>query len=498
MHEKYLELKGLLAEYSDLSMIRMRLAWDQRTMMPRAGAAARAEQMATLEKVIHEKFIDPTIGRLLEQLRPYEESLPYDSDEASLLRFTRHEYEKQTKIPTELASEMARARTMGESAWAQARAANNYGHFLPHLQANVDLKFKYIECLDEGQPTPYDILLDDYEQGMKTAEVQASFDELKKGLVPLIGAIVEKQESVSNACLHGDFPAETQKALCHNILERLGARWDSWRLDPTVHPFASGSMQDIRITTRYLPNFVAGALFATMHEFGHGLYEHQVSPELARTPLARGASLGIHESQSRLWENLVGRSRPFWQGMYAQVQAAFPEQFANVPVEEFYQAINKVKPSYIRVEADEVTYPLHIILRFELEQEIIQGKIALKELPEAWNARFKEYVGLDVPNDAQGVLQDVHWSYGAMGYFPTYALGSIIACQLWEKIVAEIGDIETQITQGEFSALREWLRVNIHQHGRKFTPSELLQRVVGSGIEVEPFLRYLRRKFGEQ
>lgn len=498
MQEKYAELKNRLASISDLARVQSLLGWDQRVMMPARGAAARAEQMATLTTVIHEKFTDPAIGRLLDDLRPYEESLPYESDEAGLMRVTRRDYKKQTKIPAELASEMARARSLGQETWVQARAESSFARFLPALQANVDLKFKYIEALDEGQETPYDILLDDFEPRMKTVEVQTCFDELKPGLIPLINAIREREDLVSDAPLHGNFPVETQKQLCLSILETFGVGPDSWRLDPTVHPFAGGGYDDIRITTRYYPHFLGAALFGTMHEFGHGLYEHQLGPNLQRTPLGRGTSMSIHESQSRMWENLVGRSRAIWHSLYPRLQQFFPDQLGDVEMESFYRAINRVHPSFIRVEADEATYALHIILRFELEQEIIQGKIALKDLPEAWNARFKQYFGLDVPNDAQGVLQDVHWSYGGLGYFPTYALGSIVACQLWERIGEQIPDLEDQIAAGEFGSLRQWLGQNIHQHGRKFTANELLHRITGSGvIQVGPFLRYLRAKYGE-
>lgn len=498
MEQKYQELKELLAPIDDLTKIQRLLSWDQSTMMPSRGAAARADQMATLAAILHEKFTDPAIGRLLDQLRPYEESLPYESDEASLIRFVRRDYEKQTKIPAQLASELARARVTGKNAWARARAESDFAQFLPYLQANVDLKFKYIEHLHDGEPTPYDVLLDDYEPDMKTAEVKACFDALKQELIPLIRATQERDEAVSDACLEGDFPPDAQRVLCHRFLELLGAEWDSWRLDPTLHPFASGSYDDIRITTRYNPKFLTYALFGTMHEFGHGLYEHQLGKNLERTPLGRGTSMGVHESQSRTWENLVGRSRAFWSRAYSQLQEHFPEHFGRVEMEEFYRAINRVHPSYIRVEADEATYPLHIILRFELEQEIIEGKLALRDLPEVWNARFKEYFGLDVPNDKLGVLQDIHWSYGAMGYFPSYALGNIVACQFWEKITADLPDLETQIAQGDFAPLRAWLRENIHQHGRKFTLNELLQRVAGSKqVEVGPYMRYLTRKFSE-
>lgn len=498
MTPQFTELKNRLAEIHDLNKISWVLGWDQQTMMAPRGGAVRAEQMATLNKIAQEKLADPEIGRLLDELRPLEESLPFDSDEASLIRVARRDYEKAINVPAELRGEMTRSAVLARQVWVEARKQSDFKLFLPHLERNVALKQRYIECMDDGQSTPYDILLDDYEPEMKTAEVARVFDELKAGLVPLIAAIRAKQDTVSDACLHGHFPVEAQKAFCWSVVEQLGASRDSWRLDPTVHPFASNSAtQDIRITTRYYENFLNPALFGSMHEFGHGLYEHQISPALERTPLCRGASLGLHESQSRLWENLVGRSRPFWQFMYPRLQAAFPEQLANVQPETFYRAINKVQPSFIRVEADEATYSLHIILRFELEQELIDGRLALRDLPDAWNARFKDYFDLEVPSDAEGVLQDIHWAGGMIGYFPTYALGSIIACQLWEKILADVPDLYAQFERGEFGALREWLRLNLHRHGRKFTPAETLRRVVGGAIDVGPFLRYLRAKYSE-
>ena len=497
MEPKFQELKTRLAEIYDLNKIGWVLEWDQQTMMAPKGGAVRAEQLATVKRIAHEKFTDPAIGRLLDDLRGYEAGQPGDSDEASLIRVTRKDYEKAIQVPAELRAEMTRAAALARPAWVEARKASDFGRFLPHLQKNVELKHKYIECFDETD-TPYDTLLDDYEPEMKTAQVKAVFDALKVDLVPLIAAIRERQDTVSDACLHGHFPTEQQKTFCWSIIEQLGARHESWRLDPTVHPFASNSAtQDIRITTRYYEDFINPALFGSMHEFGHGLYEHQISPALERTPLCRGASLGLHESQSRMWENLVGRSRPFWQFMYPKLQAAFPEHYRGVEMETFYRAINKVQPSFIRVEADEATYSLHIILRFELEQEMLAGKIALRDLPAAWNARFKDFFGVEVLNDADGVLQDVHWSGGMIGYFPTYALGSIIACQIWEKIMADLPDLHDQFTRGEFTALREWLKTHLHQHGRKFTPPETLQRLVGGPIDVQPYVRYLKGKYSE-
>jgi len=494
---KFLELKGRLAEIHDLNKVGWVLGWDQRTMMPPKGAAVRAEQLATLHRVAHEKFTSDEIGRLLDDLRPYEESLPFDSDEASLIRVTRHDYDKERRVPGELRAGMARAAAQANPVWIEARKKSDFAMFLPHLQKNVELKHKYVECFEEAEHV-YDILLDDYERGMKTSEVRALFAELKKDLVPLIAAIAERADSVSDACVHGRFPIEKQRAFCVSILERFGFIVDAWRLDPTVHPFASNSCTtDIRITTRYYEDFLNPALFGSMHECGHGLYENGVSPALERTPLCRGASLGLHESQSRMWENLVGRSRPFWKYFYPKLQAVFPEQFNGVDVETFYRAINKVQPSLIRVEADEATYGLHIILRFELEQEIMEGGIALRDLPEAWNARMKDYFGVSVPDDAKGVLQDIHWSGGMIGYFPTYQLGNIIASQIWEKAWAAMPDLYAQFERGEFTALREWLRENLHRHGRKFTPQETLARVAGGPINVGPYVRYLKAKLGE-
>lgn len=466
-------------------------------MMPSKGAAVRAEQLATLGRVAHEKFVSPEIVRLLDELRPYEESLPYESDEASLIRVTRRDYEKESRVSADLRAEMTRTAALARVAWVEARRQSDFSLFLPHLEKNVALKHKYVECFDETDHV-YDLLLDDYERDMKTAEVQKILDDLKKELVPLMAEIGKRADAVDDQCLHGRFPIDKQREFCISIIQRFGFDSNSWRLDPTVHPFASNSCTtDIRITTRYYEDFISPALFGSMHECGHGLYENGISPALERTPLCRGASSGLHESQSRMWENLVGRSRAFWKFFYPKLQDAFPDQFKRVDRETFYRAINKVQPSLIRVEADEATYNLHIILRFELEQEIMEGKLALRDLPKVWNARMKEYLGVNVPNDAQGVLQDIHWSMGSIGYFPTYSLGNIISAQIWEKVLVDIPDLYAQFERGEFMALREWLREHLHRHGRKFTPKETLQKVVGGSIDVEPYVRYLKTKLRE-
>jgi carboxypeptidase Taq len=340
---------------------------------------------------------------------------------------------------------------------------------------------------------PYDTLLDDFEPGMKTAEVRQIFDRLKEALIPLIAA-----RETATPTVTGTFPAAKQRQLALEIIRRFGYDESSWRIDTAPHPFASSiATTDIRITTREPEDSLDG-LFAAMHETGHGLYECGVDPALERTPLARGASLGLHESQSRLWENLVGRSRPFWQWFYPRVQEAFPDELGSVDAETWFHSINDVSPGLIRIEADEATYNLHIILRFELEQQLMNGEIETRDLPEAWNAAMKQYLGVDVPDDAHGVLQDVHWSRGAFGYFPTYSLGNVMSVQIWEKLREDVTDVDDQMARGEFGAIQDWLRTHIHVHGRKYLPAETIERAVGGPIDPEPYLAYLKKKLSAE
>ncbi len=495
--ERYVRLKSRLAEIHDLGKVTALLSWDQSVTMPSGGAPTRAEQMATVGRIGHDLFTSPEIGRLLDDLRSYEASLPYESDEASLIRMTRADYEKAVRVPTELRTEMTRVASLARTAWAQARADRNFAAFLPYLRQTIDLKRRYIDCF-EPAAEPYDVLLDDFERGMPTSEVRTIFSTLKAAIVPLIAAVAGRADAVDDSCLHGVFPVEQQRKVCLSILGRFGFSDREWRLDPTAHPFASNTgLGDIRLTTRYYPDFLAPSLFGSMHEWGHGLYEHGVSPSLERTPLCRGASLGIHESQSRLWENIVGRSREAWTWFFPELQEAFPS-LQGVDREQFYRAINKVQPGLIRVEADELTYSLHVILRFELEQEMIAGTVRLEDLPEVWNARMKSYLGVDVPHDGVGVLQDVHWSLGYVGYFPTYVVGSIVSAQIWERALADVPELPAQFARGEFAPLREWLREHLHRHGRKFTPKETLARVVGTDtVDVGPYVQYLTRKFSD-
>jgi carboxypeptidase Taq len=494
MDERYLRLRERLAEVWDLSKAASILSWDQQTKMPPRGAAGRAEQLATLGRIAHEKFTDPEIGRLLAALEGFEESQPYDSVEASLVRVTRLDWEKARRVPADLSAELTRSSALALPIWVEARRNSDFATFLPHLRNAMELRHRYIDCFDVGDE-PYDVLLDDFERGTKTAEVREVFARLKAEQVPLVAAVSERAAEVEEPS--GSFPLERQTAFELDVIGRFGYDPQAWRLDETVHPFASGGgPDDIRLTTRHFDDSLDG-LWATMHEFGHGLYEHQIARELERTPLCRGVSLGLHESQSRMWENLVGRSRPFWRHFFPRLQEAFPDALRGYDVDGWYRYVNRVRPSLIRVEADEATYNLHIILRFELEQEILAGDVALEELPEAWNARFRDYLGIDVPDDRRGILQDMHWAGGHIGYFPTYALGNVISAQIWERVREQLPDLDAQVEQGEFAPLREWLRDNLHVHGRKFTAAETLERVVGGPLDPGPYLRYLREKLGD-
>src|SRR3954452_18403898 len=494
MDPRYLELKERLAEVWDIGKAAAILAWDQQTKMPAGGAPGRAEQLATLGRISHDKFTDPAVGRLLDDLQGFEESQPYDSVEASLVRVTRHDWEKARRVPSDLRAELTRASALALPVWVEARQNSNFASFLPHLRNAIELRHRYIDCFDVGDE-PYDILLDDFERGMKTSEVREVFERLRAEQVPLVKAIADSGDPVERP--HGEFPIEDQKTFELEVIGRFGYDPNSWRIDGTVHPFASGGgPDDTRLTTRHFLDSLDG-LFATMHEFGHGLYEHQVGRDLDRTPLCRGVSLGVHESQSRMWENLVGRSLPFWRHFFPKLREAFPEPLAGWELDRWFRFVNRVRPSLIRVESDEATYNLHIILRFELEQEILAGTVPLEDLPEIWNARMSDYLGIEVPDDRRGVLQDMHWAGGHIGYFPTYALGNVISAQLWERIRAELPNLDEEFEQGEFSTLREWLRDNLHVHGRKFTPTEMLERVVGGPIDPDPYLRYLRDKLGD-
>jgi carboxypeptidase Taq len=488
-------LKLRLEKIHDLASIQELLEWDQRTMMPAGGAAARIEQIASIERARHERFASIEIGELLEQCRSYEDSLPPEHDDAALIRVVRRDFEKQVRIPSGLLGQLSRAAALAEQTWVEARRRSDFELLLPQLEQLIELKRAYIACFEYADP--YDALLDDFEPGMRTAEIAQVLDELKSELVPLVHAVAANGDSVDDSFLHADFPIDAQRALVKSILSDLPIAPENLRLDDTAHPFSSSlSITDIRITTRYDPRNLASSIFSALHEFGHGLYSSGAEPALERTPLADASSLGLHESQSRMWENAVGRCLAFWRHFYPRVKAAFPNQLGGVSVEDFQRAVNKVERSLIRVEADELTYDLHVILRFELEQEIFHNGLDLRDLPTIWAEKVNDYLGLEVPDDAHGVLQDVHWADGAFGYFPTYSLGNVVRGQLWQAAKLALPELDEQIERGDFAPLREWLRENVHRHGRKLTAAEVVERVTGGPFEVAPYVSYLRDKAG--
>ena len=486
-------LKGVLAELDDLRHAEAILDWDSRVSMPRQGAAARADATATITRFIHERFVSDEVGQLLEELAPLERERGHDSFEGALVRLTRREWERARRVPPELTGEISHAAGIAVAAWDEAKAASDFPSFVPHLERMLELKQRYVACFPPTE-SPYDVLLEDYEEGMTTAQVTQVFDRLKRELVPL----VERRggEAGDDAFLRGPFPAEAQREAGRRVLTAFGFTDESWRLDETPHPFAQKpGHNDIRLTTHTDEGDLM-ALFSTMHEFGHGVYEFGVDPTFARTPLGTGASAALHESQSRTWENLVGRSAGFWRWFYPQLRAIFPGVLGDVEEERFVRAVNAVRPGPVRGDADEVTYGLHIILRFELELQLLGGTLAVRDLPEAWNAAMKNYLGVDVPDDRHGVLQDTHWAIGLLGYFPTYQLGNVISIQIWERVRADLGDVEEQFAHGEFAPVREWLREHVYRYGSMYPPQELLRRITGAGLDPEPYIAYLRAKFG--
>jgi carboxypeptidase Taq len=496
MNEKLQQLKELLAEVMDLGYAAAVLGWDQQTYMPAGGAEERGYQLSTLARLMHQRITSDEAGRLLEHLMASVDDLDPASDDACLIRHAHHEVQKRTRVPVRLVGEVAQVTTTAHEAWVHARQENRFELFQPHLERIVALRREYADCFQPYEHI-YDPLLDDFERGMKTAEVQAIFGALRPQQVALIQAISQRPQ-VEDAFLRLNYPEQGQWDYGVDVITRFGYDWSRGRQDRAAHPFTTNfGIDDVRITTRFDQNRMATALFGTMHEAGHAMYEQGVDPALRRTPLAGGASLALHESQSRMWENLVGRSLPFWKFFYPRLRESFPAQLGNVDLMTFYRGVNKVEPSLIRVEADEATYNLHIMLRLELEIALMEGSLAVKDLPEAWNGRMRDYLGQTPPTDALGVLQDVHWSGGMIGYFPTYALGNLVSAQLWECIRQDLPDLDAQIERGEFAALLDWLRVKVHRHGAKFEPQMLVEQITGSKIDPQPYVRYLQAKFGE-
>ncbi len=496
MEGKLTKLNSILEEIYDLNKAGAVLNWDLQTYMPPGGAEDRGNQLATLGCLAHQRLTRAETGQLVNDLAPLAAQLDPASDTACLLRVVKHDYDKAVRVPSEKVAEFIRVTTLAQETWGEARARSDFSLFQPSLEKVVALRREYAGYFAPFDHV-YDPLLDDFEPGLKTAEVQAIFQALRPQQVALIQAIAARPQ-VEDAFLRLPYPERKQWNFGVDVITRFGFDWQRGRIDKSAHPFTTSfGLGDVRLTTLVNRKRPGSFLFGTLHECGHGLYEQNIGPELRRTGLDGTASLAIHESQSRLWENLVGRSRPFWTFFYPRLQEVFPSQLKNVSLDAFYKGINKVQPSLIRVEADEATYNLHIMLRLELEIALMEGSLAVRDLPEAWNARMRDYLGITPPNDALGVLQDVHWSGGMIGYFSTYALGNLISAQLWEKIEQDLPNLDDQIAQGQFANLLAWLREKIHRHGLKFEPQDLVQRVTGSKIDPNPYLRYLRRKYGE-
>jgi len=497
MEEKLGELKTRLGEIYDLNAAAAVLVWDQMTYLPPGGAPARARQIGTLERLAHEKLIDPALSRLLDDLRPYEEDQPYDSDDASLIRVTRRQVDKAVKVPPAFTAEFSQH--IGESyqAWVKARPENDFAAVRPYLERTLDLSRQFADYFP-GYEHIADPLIDEADYGMTASAIGAVFAELRQALVPIVQAITE-QPPADDTCLHQLFPETPQWDFGLDIVRRFGYDLERGRQDKTPHPFTIHfSVDDVRITTRVQENFLGDALFSTLHESGHAMYEQGIRAELEGTPLGDGTSNGVHESQSRLWENQVGRSRSFWRAFYPKLQETFPGQLGSVPLEVFYRAINKVKPSLIRVDADEVTYNLHVMLRFDFELAMLEGKLAVKDLPEAWRERFRADLGIVPPDDRDGVLQDVHWYAGHIGgVFQGYTLGNILSAQFYDAALQAHPEIAAQMEQGEFGSLHAWLVEHLYQHGSKFTTNELVERVTGGPMRIEPYIGYLRAKYGE-
>ncbi len=497
MTDPFQELRERTAALADLRNVAQLLDWDQQTMMPPGGAAARAETVATVQRLSHEMFVSDQTGRLLEAAEARLDGAAPESDEASIVRVVKRRWEKARRVPSQLAADLAHAASVGQQAWVVARRESDFASFVPYLERNFELIARYVDCFDDLD-CAYDALIDDYEPGACTAEVAALFDELKSELSGLLAATTEHADRVDDSILHGQFPIDRQRALVAWLLELMGFDRGSWRMDDAVHPFATGfGNRDVRITTRWDERFLPTSMYGAMHECGHGLYEEGVASSLQRTLLGHPESLGLHESQSRLWENMVGRGRPFCGVLAPRIAELFGGPIAHIDGDRLYRAVNRVTPSLIRVEADEVTYGLHIVIRFELEQELVDGRLSVRDLPEAWNARYEQYLGIEVPDDARGVLQDTHWASGLIGYFPTYSLGNLIAGQLFARVHSDLPDLDAQLAAGELHGLREWLRENVHRHGAKFSTREVLSRVVGGPIAVGPFIDYLKGKLSQ-
>ena len=489
------ELLGLLHEISDLSAVNSLASWDQNTAMPDGAAEVRGAQMATLQGVLHDRWTSPRLGELVNELAGVVSGADFTDADRGLVRQAKRAYDHSTKLPKELVQEMARVEAAAFDAWRKARERSDFAHFAPWLTRTIALQREVADRYGFTE-SRYDALLDIYEPGMTARRVDELFTSVRDTSVTLLRRIEASGHTVDASCLSGDFSTEKQMALSKSILERMGYDFERGGLAQSPHPFTTdfGSPFDVRVTVHPDTRFIQAALMAAIHEGGHAVYEQGSASTLARTPVVGGASMGAHESQSRLWENGIGRSIPFWQGQYGAIRDAFPEQFANVDAATFARALNHVQPSLIRVEADEVTYNLHIVIRYELEKAMVNGEVAVESLPAMWNAKYQEYLGITPPNDAQGILQDIHWSSG-FGYFPTYTLGNLYAAQIYATLRVSFPDFDERLANGDASFILEWLRERMYSVGSIYTPEVLIERVTGEAPNPAYFARYLNEKF---
>lgn len=496
MSNAYAKLKSHLRQVAVVESIASVLGYDERTVMPTNAAGTRAEQLSFIAELAHQRFIDPRVGELLAEAEAQTPREPADGDEQANLREWRRAYDRAVKLPADFVAELVKTTSLAEHAWAEARKQSSFAMFLPWLEKIVALKRREASYVGYATGNPYDALLDSYEPGETSAHLGRVFSALRARLVELLGRIVASGRKAPVELLGRCFPVSQQAQFARAAAEALGFDFASGRIDVSVHPFCSGiGPGDTRMTTRYHERHFNDAFFGVLHETGHALYEQGLpKDERFGEPLAEAVSLGIHESQSRLWENLVGRSAAFWRFMFPKAVAAFPEALGDVAPRDWLFAINDVRPSFIRVEADELTYNLHIMLRFELEQALVRGDVAPRDVAGEWNNCFKSHFGLDVPSDAQGCLQDVHWSAGLIGYFPTYALGNLYAAQFFEQARQDLGDLDAMFARGEFAPLLSWLREKVHQHGRRYRAADLVQRITGRPLDPEPLLRHLSDK----
>jgi carboxypeptidase Taq len=486
------ELKDRLGRIADLNNAAAVLEWDQETFMPPGGAEARAHQLSTLRTLSHELFTADETRTLLDRLADED-----DEQSRDLVRVTRRDFEQATKLPAELVSAFASTTALAKEAWKTARETDDFSLFQPHLQQIIELNVRKAEALGY-QDRLYDALIDEYEPGTTTADIERSFRELRASLVPMVRDIAS-QPQPETGFLRQHVSREVQWSFGLEVIRAFGYDFERGRQDVSAHPFSTTfSIGDTRITTRIQEDYFPTGFFGTLHEAGHAMYEQGIDPAFERTPLASGTSLGMHESQSRMWENMVGRSRGFWEFWYPRLQSMVGGESAWPGLHAFHLALNRVEPSLIRVEADEVTYNLHVMLRFELELELLEGRLAVADLPQYWNARMEEYLGVVPPNDADGALQDIHWSLGAFGYFPTYTLGNLMSAQLFEAASRDLGDLEAMFEAGQYAPLLGWLRENVHRHGRARTATQILHDVTGGGLDAGPWLAYVRRKYGGQ